>query len=382
VKPMIVQAQELIFDTAIQAPPQAPAVHPHDRALLRPLASLGKPTIFDSNVSFLRRTEYISSYTSKSRFESTTSRSLVDVTGNRKKRAPENQDKESPEYIKNQVERSFALAAQNLKSGQFTKHPSKKNLKLVDAFPLLPDLTAFPDAGGYVSIKFLSNPLPPASTYDFRLEASILKPMEPDEAVEQAKTEARELHARDPERYPAPDESMEYEYFLTETPSDAMKFKRKFDTLDEDRDEEDLYTQKNGSGEGCFRFKRLRAYESATISGTTTDKYDDEVCIAIHDGMDGVHQKAAYYYPVLQKISIRPQRTKNINIKRNQYSGTQDDALRTQTDFVDMRVEDPDESMKAERDQFATHPYGKAEEEGDGVEETERDGEDAGSPDE
>ncbi|KUJ19779.1 Paf1-domain-containing protein, partial [Mollisia scopiformis] len=357
-----------IFDgdeSSIQAPLQAPSVHPHDRALLRPLSTLGKPTLSDSGVSFLRRTEYISSYTSKSRFESTTSRSLVDVTGNRKKRVPENHDKESPEYIKNQVERSFALAAQNLKSGQFTKHPTKKNLKLVDSFPLLPDLTAFPDAGGYVSIKFLSNPLPPSSTYDIRLENSILKPMEPDEDLEKLKTEARDLHERDPERYPAPDESMEYEFYLTETPSEALRFKRKFDTLDPDPDDEDLYPQKNGSGTGCFRFKRIRAYESASIHGNTADKYDDEVCIAVHDGKDGVRQKAAYYYPMVQKIQIRPQRTKNINIKRNRFQGTQEDALRSQTDFVDMRVEAPDEKMRAERDAFAVFPYGKEEEEED-----------------
>ncbi|KAF8866017.1 Paf1-domain-containing protein [Acephala macrosclerotiorum] len=367
-----------IFDgdeSSIQAPLQAPPIHPHDRALLRPLSTLGKPKFSDSGVSFLRRTEYISSHTSKSRFESTTSRSLVDTTGNRKKRVPENLDKESPEYIKNQVERSFSVAAQSLKSGQFTKHPTKKNLKLVDAFPLLPDLTAFPDAGGYVSIKFLANPLPPSNTYDLRLENSILKPMELDEQLEKIKAEARELHERDPERYPAPDETMEYEFYLTETLGEAMKFKRKFDTLDPENDDEDLYTQKDGQGQGCFRFKRLRAYESAVTTGNTGDKYDDEVCIAVHDGKDGVHQKAAYYYPVLQKIQIRPQRTKNINIKRNRFQGTQDEVLRAQTDFVDVRIEDPDEKMKAERDMYAIYPYGKDDDEED-EEETRKDGED------
>ncbi|KAE8451827.1 hypothetical protein EG329_002667 [Mollisiaceae sp. DMI_Dod_QoI] len=372
-----------IFDgdeSSIQAPLQPPPVHPHDRALLRPLSTLGKPKFSDSGVSFLRRTEYISSYTSKSRFDTTTSRSLADTAGRRKKRAPEDLDKESPEYIKSQVEKSFVIAAQNLKSGQYMKHPSKKNLKLVDSFPLLPDLTAFPDAGGYVTIKFLANPLPPSSTYDIRLENSILKPMEPDETVEKAKAEARELHERDPDRYPAPDGSMEYEFYLTETPAEAMTFKRKFDVLDPDNDDEDLYPQKNASGEGCIRFKRIRAYESALITGNTADKYDDEVCIAVHDGSDGVHQKGAYYYPVLQKIQIRPQRTKNINIKRNRFQGTQDEVIRAQTDFVDMRIEDPDEKMKAERDMFATYPYGKDDEEDDGEEEETRgNGEDEGS---
>lgn len=193
-----------------------------------------------------------------------------------------------------------------------------------------------------------------------------MAPLEPTEAEENAKQQARELHERDPERYPAVEETMEYEFFLTETPSEALKFKRKFDPMDPDNEDDDLYTQKDIHGEGCYRFKRIRAYETSTFAGSPAEKYDDEVVIAIHDGSDGVHQKGAYYYPIVQKASIRPQRTKNIQSKKWSFAGNQEDEIKRQTDFVDVKVEEPDEKTKADRDAFITYPYGPPVDEEDG----------------
>ncbi|KAF4630037.1 hypothetical protein G7Y89_g8105 [Cudoniella acicularis] len=364
-----------IFDgdeSSIQAPLQAPVPHPHDRALLRPLSTLGKPKFSDSGVSFLRRTEYISSYTSKSRFESTTSKSLIDNVGNRKKRPVQSIDKESPEYIKTQVESSFTIAAQNLKNRNQVRHPTKRNLQLVDAYPLLPDLDAFPDAGGYVTIKFLTNPVPPSSTYDIRVENSLLNPVQASEEEEQARQIAREAYEEDPERNPPPDDTIEYEFFMTETPSAAKSFKRKFDVLDPEHEDDELYTDKNGAGAGCFKFKRIRAYESASQTGNVINKYDNEVVIALHDGKDGLHQKGAYYYPIVQQTSIRPQRKKNIDKKMGRGVYNEEEQA---TDFMEMRVEDPDEEMKNGRNVFREFPFGP-----DNDEEEDADGGQSGRP--
>jgi RNA polymerase II-associated factor 1 len=379
-----ISAQILTFTfTAIQAPLHPPVPHSHDRALLRPLSTLGKPKFSDSGVSFLRRTEYISSYTSKSRFDSTTSKSLIDNTGNRNRRPVHNIDKDSSEAIKKEVEKSFQIAANNLKNRNLVRHPTKRNVKLVDAYPLLPDHDSFPDAGGYVSIKFLTNPVPPSTTYDVRLENSLLRPVEGSEEEEAAKQAIKEAYERDPERNPPPDETIEYEFYLTEKPSEALNFKRKFDTLDPEKDDEELYPQKNGSGEGCFRFKRVRAYESAAQTGSVANKYDEEVAIAIHDGSDGLHQKGAYYYPVVQRTSIRPQRNKNIEMRRLRLNTT-DDELKRATDFIDMRVEDPTEEMQTERDLFKELPWGRedevAEEGGADVEQSRKQKESSLSP--
>jgi RNA polymerase II-associated factor 1 len=343
---------------AIQAPLQLPVPHPHDRALLRPLSTLGKPKFSDTGVSFLRRTEYISSYTSKSRFESTTSRSLIDNTGSKKKRPVPNFDKESPENIKKQVEESFTIAARNLKNKNIARHPTKRNLQVVDAYPLLPDLDAFPDAGGYVTVKFLTNPVPPSSTYDVRVENSMLVPIDMPEEEQAARIAAQEAHAIDPEHNPPADSTLEYELFMPETVEAALNFKRKFDILDNDHQEEDLYTDKQGNGEGCFRFKRVRAYESATSAGNYEDKYEDEVIIALHDGKDGRLQKGAYYYPIVQRISIRPQRQKNIDKRMGRMQSQQEEV----TDYMDMRIDDPEADVIATRNQFRDYPYGKPEE--------------------
>jgi RNA polymerase II-associated factor 1 len=348
------------LSAAIQAPLNTPVPHPHDRALLRPLSTLGKPKFSDSGVSFLRRTEYISSYTSKSRFDSTTSRTLVGSTGSKLRRPATNTDRESPAYIKSQIEKSFQTAASNLNQGNLARHPTNRNLKLQASYPLIPDLDCFTDAGGFITIKFLTNPVPPSSTYDIRLDSSILRPVPPTEEEQEAKDKAREAHEQDPERNPPPDDTLEYEFYLADSTESALNFKRKFDTLDPEKDDEELYTTKDKTdGTGRFRFKRIRAYESASQTGSVLDKYDEEVLIAIHDGSDGLRQKAAYYYPILQRTAIRPQRAKNIN--KIKFGVTNEEEGKS-TDYVDMRVEEPDEDTQAGRKLFREHPYGQQDE--------------------
>lgn len=349
--------QRLIaYPTAIQAPMHPPAPHPHDRALLRPLASLGKPKASDSGVSFLRRTEYISSHTARTRFDSTTSKSLINNTGNRLKKAPINVDKESPEYIKQQVERSFQTAALNLMNPSRLQHPYKRNVKLIESFPIIPDLSAFPDAGGYVSIKFQTNPVPPSNVYDIRLDSGLLRPLTTSDEKIRAREVAIAAHERDPERNPFPDPEQDYEFFVVDTGTDAANFKRKYDMMNSDKDDDDLYTHINEQRHKCFRFKRIRAYETATTAGSQETKYDEEIVIAVNDGTDGIHQRAAYYYPLIQRSTIRPQRKKNIDRQRYGYADQGDEEADT-VDIVDVTIRDADENEEKERKVWINSPY-------------------------
>ncbi len=344
--------------TAIQAPLHPPPVHPHDRALLRPLASLGKPKSSDSGVSFLRRTEYISSHTSKSRFDSTTSRSLVTNTASRVKKLPINVDKESPEYIKQQVEKSFQIAALNLKDPSRVKHPYKRNVKLIESFPVIPNLqpNAFPDAGGYVSIKFQTNPVPPSNVYDIRLESGVLRPLHPSDEKVALREAALLAYERDPERNPYPEIEQDYEFFLMDSVTDAKNFKRKYDVMNPNRDDDGLYTHTNEANRKCFRFKRIRAYETAASSGTQETKYDEEIVIAINDGSDGIHQRGAYYYPLVQRSTIRPQRKKNIDRQRYGLIDQADENENT-VDILDVSIRDPTHEEEAERNVWIDSPY-------------------------
>lgn len=342
---------------AIQAPLYPPASHIHDRALLRPLASLGKPKSTDSGVSFLRRTEYISSHTGKSRFDSTTSRSLIRNTGHaRAKKLPTNVDKESPEYIKAQVDRSFSIVAEKLSNPKQIVHPTKRNVKLTSSFPLLPDLEAFPDAGGYVSVKFQHNPVPPSNIYDARLDCGILRPLILSDERQAARDEAIALHMKDPERYPFPEPEQNFEFFMVDTPAEVTNFKRKCDVLDPSRDDDELYTFTNTEDIKCFRFKRIREYETAQTVDLQREKYDDELVIAINEGADGAHQSVAYYYPIIQRQQIRPQRKRNMDQKR--YGLQQpDEEDRKEVDFLDVTIRDPDEEELKNRRVWIDDPY-------------------------
>jgi RNA polymerase II-associated factor 1 len=293
----------------------------------------------------------------------------VDNTGGKFKKAPLSVDKESHEYVRDQVSKSFQTAAGFVKTFEVDpkaiRHPTKKNLKLVDARLVIPDLEAYTDAGGYATIKFLTNPVPPSSTYDVRLENSLLRPVQPTEEEQLAREQAQDAHERDPEHNPAPEHDINYEFFLPETAESAIRYKRKLDAYDPEKDDDSLYSNINGNKQGCFRFKRVRAYETALQVGSLADMYDVEVMIAVHDGSDGHRQNAAYYYPICQRSSIRPQRTKNINKNTLRFAGADEDD-RT-TDFVDMRIEDPDEEVLAPRNVYKIHPHGQPVEEEDGV---------------
>ena len=125
-----------------------------------------------------------------------------------------------------------------------------------------------------------------------------------------------------------------------------------------ENESEDLYPRRNSELGGFFRFKRVRAYESASVIGSVTEKYDEEVLIATSDGSDGVHQKAAFYYPIIQRVAIRPQRTKNIRKNKNGYN--KQDMEANYTDWVDMMIKTPTPQMKAVRAVFKDHPFGQA----------------------
>jgi RNA polymerase II-associated factor 1 len=353
--PPLSPTAQLIASTAIQASANTPAPHPHDRALLRPLNSIGKPKVTDTGSSFLRRTEYISN-APKARHDDIAPKPIVKRPRptDRFTPLPRDMDKESPEYILKAVLRSFEFTAANLANPLRLRHPSKRNVKLVSSHPLIPDFEAMNDPGGYVSVKFQNNPVPPSSTYDVRLETGILRPLTGSDARNEAHAAALSLHERHPDRHLHPGPQQDYEFFLAETASDSGKFKRKCDVLDLDsRDNDELYTSTNSSGARCFRFKRVRAYETAQETQLQgEDRWNREVAIAVNDGSDGVHQKAAYVYPLLLRTTIRPQRSKNID--RLKWGGEEEEMV----DFLDLSVREPDDGERRARRMWGEHPNG------------------------
>ncbi|KAK4106862.1 hypothetical protein N658DRAFT_563583 [Parathielavia hyrcaniae] len=366
-----------VFDgdeSSIQAPAQTPAVHPHDRLLLRPLSTLGKPKIGDTAVSFLRRTEYISSVQAKPK---PADHLFLKPPGNAQKRpekrkASPEPDKATPAWIRRRIEKSFQVAAANLADRTRVKHPSKRNLKVVDAFPILPDLDAFPDSGAYVTVKFSTNPVNASDSYDTRLLSGIFKPIERTAAEEQAYDAARAAWESDPSQ-PKPSQMMNYDFFLPADTLTGDKFRAKFDVDNPDRDSRSLYT--SGESGGSFRFPRVRAYETAQEKEMNHDnKYDEEVILAFRDGDGGDNaQKAVYYYPVMQRTTIRSQRTKNIA----RTIGITDDE-ETHLDELHVQIDEPSEELKTELARYKQQPVGDLPDEEEDEEEDEYAGREEG----
>ncbi|KAF3064598.1 RNA polymerase II-associated protein 1 like protein [Daldinia childiae] len=356
-----------IFDgdeSSIQAPTQPPQIHPHDRALLRGPGSLGHPKLAEANVSFLRRTEYISSVTTK-RHDGGALRSNNPAPKRPLKRPSPERDVDSPAHIKKKIDQGFAIAAANLKDKSRVKHPSKRNLKLVDAYPLVPDLEAFPDSGAYVTFKFTHNPLPATRVYDKRLLNGILKPISKTEAEEAAFAMAMQAHERDPQHVPKPQNLMDYDFFLNDNLDASERFRQKFDIENPDHDDDSLYTHKS-NGKPNFLFPRVRTYETAQeLELNNQTKYDEEVVLAFNDD-EAIDQKAAFYYPVMQRSVIKPQRNKNIARTIGLVPADLNIEERN-VDQLDVVVEDPSDDIRAWMSLYRDHPYGR-EDEGEGEE--------------
>ncbi|ATY64185.1 RNA polymerase II-associated, Paf1 [Cordyceps militaris CM01] len=341
-----------VFDgdeSSIQASAQAPPVHPHDKPLLRPIAALGKPKVAEANVSFLRRTEYISSLATK-RFEGNSPRALL-MKAKRPLPRQAEAAADAPQTIKRKIERSFDVAEQEAQDPKRARHPTKKHLKAVEVTPLLPDLDAFPDSGAYVTIKFLTNPMAGAgSKYDPRLLSSLFRPIDKTREEEALYEAALAAHEADPVGHAKPQNLMNYDFYLGDGPAVGKNFGRKFDVDDPEHDEDALYTDRAG---GCFQFNRVRAYETAQeIELDHLTKYQDEVLLAFNDDESYPRQRAVYYYPVMQKSTIRPQRTKNIARTAGIYEEEQT------VDQLDITVEDPTEEMRDAMKRYRAQPLG------------------------
>ncbi|OAA65923.1 RNA polymerase ii-associated, paf1 [Niveomyces insectorum RCEF 264] len=314
-----------VFDgdeSVIQAAPHPPPVHPRDRALLKPLSTLGKPRSSEAAVSFLRRTEYISSVASKGSGTSVASplrasKAALSARRGEKRPSPE-PDAGTPAYVKRKIEQSFAAAQAAARDGYArVRHPTKKNLRLAAAYPLLPDLGAFPDSGAYVTVKFSNNPVVAGSgVYDTRLLSGIFKPVGMTEEQRLALEAATKAWERDPRRNPRPQNRMQYEFYLPDQAATGAAFRRAFEQADKTDDQDDEDAER-------FTFNRIRSYESVEEKELTHEtKYAEEILLAFTEnaadaapdlgGPVAGGPRAALYYPVMQRTVVRSQRQKQI----------------------------------------------------------------------
>ncbi|KAL2753801.1 hypothetical protein ACRALDRAFT_2110521 [Sodiomyces alcalophilus JCM 7366] len=352
-----------IFDgdeSSIQPSSPPPPLHPNDRPLLRPLSTLGRPKGTDTTVSFLRRTEYISSVASKRGSPAVPTAFLQPKLKRPEKRPPPEPDVGSPAAIRRKIEKSFEKAQRHMKDPRTLQHPAKKkNIRIVDSRPLLPDLDALPDSGAYVTVKLQTNPVPSSSTYDRRLLSAILQPIDKTAEEEADYQAAVEAHARAPDRFPKPSNLLDYNFFVPSTQEVGERFRVAFDLDNPDRDVPELATHTSSVLGPCFQFVRLRSYETAKESEfDAADKFSEELIVTFNDdenspdGDDGtvMRQKAAYFYPVIQRTTVRPQRSKNITRNLSQM-----DEEKTVSQ-INVAVREPDADLRELLAKYKANP--------------------------
>ena len=335
-------------------PDRPPPIDPRDRALLKPLASLGKSSTNPSSVSFLRRTEYITGHKTSSEGTGALRSSSALRTNQRPKFATPKQtakpDKNDAAAMLRTIEKSFNLAypkdaytgpdtMDHIRGAEITraereawerpKHPSKPDLKLLDEYPIIPDIASLGDFGSYFLLKYNTNPGSSTTVYDRRLDFALLLPTDEGHAEYNA---ALENHEEDPVKNPKPEPPMQhFSAYLPDGEADVMipRLKRKLDVFDADRDELDLYTHglepvdEDEEPDPYFNYKKLRPYETVSQTmfpeGDDYSNFNDTVGLALHDGSEGTRregadgprrQKAAYVYPISQRTFMRPKRPK------------------------------------------------------------------------
>lgn len=369
---------------AIHAPVTAPPVHPKDKNLLRPLSELGKPKYAPGGYSFLRRTEYISSEQSRSRIDPGSSKASL-PKNILKFRKPTDTTKDEPVNVLRAVVKGFDIAnpddAYNgpdtkdkvkgsvaspaeLEAWKYPRHPANAQLKLIDAYPIMPDLDSLTDSLSYMVAKFTANPTQSTDSRDIRLDAGLLQPLDlaPDvEAEWKAKLaayEADSLHNPNPGGPP-----YSYSLFLPADEATANNMLMNLDVDNPEKDDPALCIRKDKNGLGSHRLENIRTYETGRQTGTSAHPFR-EVALALHDpefedrtkaaGINGVHptagrlKKAAYYYPVVQKTQLKPRRKKNLGQLGSTHQiaeADEDDKV----DVIDVTIRDPDETESARR---------------------------------
>ncbi|KAF2843344.1 Paf1-domain-containing protein [Patellaria atrata CBS 101060] len=321
-------------ERVIQALDNPPSLHPTDKLLMRPAGTLGKPSSVTSGVSFLRRTEYMTSLGGQGmRYESTTSKELLrSRTPVRKKRRAETLQ-DDPTHILKSIIKGFDIAypreaykgpdsdahirgaeilQQERDAWNNPRHPSKPNLKLVDSYPLIPDLESIPATGSYFVVKYQTNPVAPTDVYDERLDVAILRPLDISEAGSEKLVQAQANHGTEDDIRAIKTTFLDYEFFLPH-PERVQDIKRKFSSVNEidNNSIQDFDSSENTT----FEYLRQRVYETTAATGSTTEPFSTTVALALYDPVANDEQeggrrrqKAAYYYPIAQRLFMKPRR--------------------------------------------------------------------------
>ena len=330
----------------------------------------------------MRRTEYISSEQSRARIDASASKATAKAPVKIRKQADTTKDE--PVNVLRATVKGFDIAnpkdayagpdtkenirgavpsPAELEAWKNPKHPSKSELKVQDTYAIKPDLDAVTDSSSYMTIKFASNPTQSTDTRDTRMDVGVLQPIDLSKDAELDFKAKLAAHEADPAHIPHPGGPLySYDFFLPVDEKTAANMKKKLDIDNLDKEDPALATKKGQDGQGSFRLNHVRTYDTGRQSIMSENQYR-EVALAIHNptleektSQTGLGEsssasdrldKGAYYYPIVQKMQLKPRRNKNLAQLGLAIRPTEDDE--NQVDVIDLQIRDPDETEEGKR---------------------------------
>lgn len=367
------------------APEIQPVLDAADHALLLTPEQIRNRGSNNTNVSFLRKTQYMTSQNARANdpLMRNTSRALK--AGNSTRAAEAAVSRDDPTYVKRHIQKGFDIAypsaatpasgtikplsitASEREAWRNPTHPSNAKLKPVSFFPLLPDPPAKTDSNSFISVKFDKPPLPalPNGKRDNRIDVAILHPAKVAE-VERDWRLRKEAHDRNPDMYPDPGRCpYDWDFCVPRLADPGSgradkdivdRIRRKLNIADARRDDDALYLNR---AKGRFEYERIRTFAEDSAPMTHGWRYlavslfDPDALPKTDGAGEPLHSRlastgqgaAAYYYEIGQRMRLKADRVKTL--AQAKASGGQAGKMaavanENSVDGVDVLIREPD----------------------------------------
>lgn len=320
------------------APEIQPVLDPADAALMLTPEQLRSQGPKNTNVSFLRRTQYMTPQNARANVPLTRTNPRTTKPSARKaSMTAADFAREDQENIKRHVQRGFDLA--HPESVQFNPpqarahpispaerdawrhpvHPDNPRLKPVEFYPILPDFDSTTDGGGFASVKFDKPPLPAyRGRRDDRTDVALLYATQ-NTALMPAWQAKKDAYDKNPDLYDDPGpEPYEWSYNVPPQPEDAWKVRKALNDANPDKDDpflwEDLADPAN-EGVSGISFEKVRMYPTAVQQPVNSSRFT-AISLFDPDKMPAstarrkAQGRAAYYYPIFERLRLRADRAR------------------------------------------------------------------------
>jgi len=290
--------------------------------------------------------------------------------------------RDDPVNIKRHIQKGFDIANPNTASPQSLStipsaelsawrtptHPDNPRLKPVSYYPILPDLESSTDLDGYISIKFDKPPIPALPNHggrDSRVDVALLHG-EADATQEAAWRKKKRAYDENPEAYENPGpQPYQWDFCVPKRPGAEVvaAVKRKLNIMNLDRDDdrgyEGLYVPGEPNPQADFGIDYVKERTFGAVSTETPNVQFETLrfmAVSLFDSENAGQysrlasesdaiDRAAYYYPIIQKMRIRADREK---IRKGRNAGEAGEKW----NYIKLRVRDPNIEEKFVRGQF------------------------------